>query len=134
MKNFLNYFKKEKWTKGLLLSGIILLTSFPLYAGSIKEVNQSIKQVQSVEPPFNFALIGDSRDGEKVYARLMERILERKPQFLIHLGDMINIPHEKEWQGIFEIAGKIGIPFFPVAGNHDFGGTGFGGEIYRDTF
>ena len=120
--------------KGLLFLGIVLLISFPSYAGSIKEVNQSIKQVQSIEPPFNFALIGDSRDGEKVYTRLMERILERKPQFLIHLGDMITHPHEKEWKAFFEKSRKTDIPFFPVVGNHDTGMTSLGEEIYRRQF
>jgi len=120
--------------KALLLSGMILLASFPSYAGSIREVSQSIKQVRSIELPFHLAIIGDSRSGDKVYTQLLKRILERNPQFLIHLGDMINIPHEKEWQGFFEISGKMGIPFFPVAGNHDVGTTSLGEEIYRKQF
>ncbi len=120
--------------KALLLLGVALLVSFPSYAGSIREVSQSIKQVQSIEPPFQFAMIGDSRDGEKVYTRLMKRVLERKPHFLIHLGDMIPIPHEKEWQAFFELSKRVDIPFFPVAGNHDVGTTKLGEEIYRKQF
>ncbi len=101
MKNFGNYFKKEKWTEALLFFGVVLLISFPSYAGSIRDVSQNIEKVKSIEPPFQFALIGDSRDGEKVYARLVGRALEGKPHFLIHLGDMIPHPGEKEWQYIF---------------------------------
>ncbi len=180
MKNFLNYFKKEKrmnpvrnscgasnpagitlgpnpaaeqrafaaprWlrprrrgiisngVKDLVLVGIVLLISIPCYAGSIKEVNQSIKQVQSIEPPFRFAMMGDSRDGEKVYIQLMKRALERKPHFIIHLGDMIPKPHEKEWQTFFEISRQVNLPFFPVVGNHDVGTTTLGEEIYRKQF
>ena len=134
MKNFTNYFKKEKWAKVLLLLGVILLISIPSYAGPIKEVSQSIKQVQSIEPPFQFALIGDSRDGEKVYTQLMKSLLERKAHFIIHLGDMISKPHEKEWQTFFEISKQITLPFFPVAGNHDVGTTTLGEEIYRKQF
>jgi len=134
MKNFVNYFKKEKWTKGLVLFGIVLLISIPCYAGSIKEVNQSIKQVQSIEPPFRFAMMGDSRDGEEVYIQLMKRALERKPHFIIHLGDMIPKPHEKEWQTFFEISRQVSLPFFPVVGNHDVGTTTLGEEIYRKQF
>jgi predicted phosphodiesterase len=167
MKNFVNYFKREKrmnpvrnscgasnpagmilgpklaaeqrgmisnGVKGLLLFGAVLLVSFPSYAGSIKEVSQSIKQVQSIEPPFRFALIGDSQHGQKVYTQLMKRILERKPNFLIHLGDMINEPHEREWQAFFEISKQIDFPFFPVTGNHDVGTTSLGDEIYRKQF
>jgi hypothetical protein len=82
MKNFENYFKKEKgmnpvrnsWgasnpagiilgpnptaeqrgiisngVKVLFLFGVVFLISIPCYAGSIKEITQSIKQVQSIE-------------------------------------------------------------------------------------
>lgn len=134
MENFLNYFKKEKWMRSLLLFGVVLLISFPSYAGSVKEVSQNIKQVQSIEPPYQFAIIGDSRSGEKVYTQLIKRIFERKPNFLIHLGDMINIPHEKEWRRFFELSKEINVPFFPAAGNHDVGFTRLGQEMYRKHF
>ncbi len=134
MKNFENYFKKEKWTKTLLLLGVVLLISWPAYAGSIRDVSQNIEEVRSIEPPFQFALIGDSRDGAKVYVRLMGRILERKPHFLIHLGDMIPHPSGKEWQKFFEISKPIDVPFFPVVGNHEVGATGLGEKFYREQF
>ncbi|MGZ6202742.1 MAG: hypothetical protein ACXWM6_14625, partial [Thermodesulfobacteriota bacterium] len=62
MKNFSNYFKKEKWAI-FLLSWAFLFLPFLSHAGSIKDVSQSVKQVQSVERPFQFAVLGDSRDG-----------------------------------------------------------------------
>jgi len=133
MKNFSNYFKKEKWAI-LLLSGAFLLPSALLYAGSIKDVSQSAKQVQSVRSPFQFVIVGDSRDGEKVYTQLMKTAVERKPQFLIHLGDMIPSPHEREWQAFFEISKQINLPFFPVVGNHDVGTNKKGVEMYRRQF
>ena len=134
MKNFSDYFKKEKWAKIFLLSGVFLLLSLLSYAGSIKDVSQSIKQVQSIEPPFQFAVVGDNRDGEKVYTQLMKSVLERKPDFLINLGDMIPYPHEREWQAFFEISKQMNLPFFPAVGNHDVGTTTRGVEIYRKQF
>jgi len=134
MKNFGNYFKKEKWTRILLLFGAVLFLSFPSFAGSIKEVNRAVNQVQSIEPPFQFAIIGDSRDGKKVYARLMEKILERTPQFIIHLGDMVSRPNVKEWDAFFEISKPVQVPFFPVVGNHDVGSNRNGEEIYLRQF
>ena len=133
MKNFSNYFKKEKWAI-LLFFWIFLLPSVLLYAGSIKDVSQSVKQVQSVRSPFQFVIVGDSRDGEKVYTQLMKTAVERKPQFLIHLGDMIPSPHEREWQAFFEISKQINLPFFPVVGNHDVGTNKKGVEMYRRQF
>jgi len=133
MKNFSNYFKKEKWAI-LLLSWIFLLPPVLLYAGSIKDVSQSVKQVQSVERPFQFAIIGDNRDGEKVYTQLMKAVVGRKAYFLINLGDMIPYPHAREWQAFFEVSKQINLPFFPVVGNHDVGTTKQGVEIYRKQF
>jgi hypothetical protein len=134
MKNFGNYFKEEKWTKALLLLGVVFLLTFPSYAGSIRDVSQNIEKVKSIEPPFQFALIGDSRDGEKVYVRLMGRALERNPHFLIHLGDMIPHPGEKEWRAFFEISKPIDVPFFPVVGNHEVFATDPDEKFYREQF
>ena len=135
MKNFENYFKKKEiWTRPLLLLGVVLLISSPSDAGSIRDVSQNIEKVKSITPPFQFALIGDSRDGEKVYIRLMGRALEGKPQFFIHLGDMISHPKEKEWQKFFEISKPIDVPFFPVVGNHEIFASGPGEKLYREQF
>ncbi len=120
--------------KILLVTGAFCLPSFLSYAGPIKDVNQSLKQVQSIERPFQFAIVGDNRDGERVYTQLMKAVVGRKPYFLINLGDMIPYPHEREWQAFFEVSKQIDLPFFPVAGNHDVGTTTRGREIYRKQF
>ena len=134
MIKFKDHFWKRRWAKSLILSLFFLLVSFPSHGGSIREVVQNIELVKSIEPPFQFAVIGDSRDGEKVYTQFVQRILERKPDFIIHLGDMITKPHEKEWHAFFELSKPISLPFFPVVGNHDVGGTVRGEEMYRKQF
>jgi hypothetical protein len=134
MKNFKTFFKKRKWAKGFILSVFVFVVSFPSHAASIREVSQSVEQLRSIGLPFQFAVIGDSRDGEKVYIRLMERILDRKPHFIIHLGDMISKPNEKEWRTFFEISKIVDLPFFPVVGNHEIGDTLKGEEMYRKQF
>ena len=125
---------KKKWIKNLIFVLFIVLVSSPIHAGSIREVSQNIEEIKSIEPPFQFAVIGDSRDGEKVYTQLLQRILERKPNFIVHLGDMIAKPHEKEWKAFFEISRPINLPFFPVIGNHETGNTRLGEEMYRKQF
>jgi len=125
---------KKRLIKRLAFLLILLLISSPVYAASIREVIKNIERVQSIAPPFYFAVIGDSRDGEKVYTQLIQRILERKPNLIVHLGDMITKPREKEWKAFFEISKTIDLPFFPVIGNHETGNTRLGEEMYRKQF
>lgn len=120
--------------KGLTLLLFLFFYSLPSYAGSIREVSQNITRVRSLEPPYQFAVLGDSRDGDRVYQQLLRRILSRRPDFIIHMGDMIAQPGEKEWKTFFEISKEIDIPFFPVVGNHEVAGTSRGEEIFRKQF
>ena len=135
VRNLRNDFDKARWAGYLLLlSLLIFFAPFSSPAGSIREVTQNIERIKSIECPFKFAVIGDSRDGEKVYTQLMQSILERKPKFVIHLGDMVAEPHEKKWREFFKISKPIDLPFFPVVGNHDVGTTLLGKEMYRKQF
>jgi hypothetical protein len=112
----------------------LFFCSLPSYAGSIREVSQNIASVKSLKPPYQFAVLGDSRDGDRVYQQLLRRVLWRRPGFIIHVGDMIAQPGEKEWKNFFEISKEVDIPFFPTVGNHDVVGTSRGEEIYRRQF
>ena len=134
MKNLRDYFKKKRLRFGLIFPLLFLLFAFDSDAGSIREVSQNIERVQAIFTPFQFAVIGDSRDGEKVYPRLIGRILDRKPDFIVHLGDMISRPDVKEWNQFFNLSSPITVPFFPVAGNHDVGMTSKGEEMYHKQF
>ncbi|NWF94358.1 MAG: metallophosphoesterase [Syntrophaceae bacterium] len=125
---------KEKWVRKVLFFLSILLIPCEIDAGSIREVALNVERVRSIEPPFRFGVIGDSQGGEKVYAQLIQRILGRSPRFLIHLGDMITRPSEKEWKRFFEISRPVNVPFFPVIGNHETGKTHLGEEMYRKQF
>lgn len=134
MENFRDFFKQGKWVEGLVVSLVLFLLLFPSHAESIREVSRSIERVASIQAPFQFAVIGDSRDGQKVYAQFLEMILNRRPNFILHLGDMITRPSEKEWKEFFELSKPIDLPFFPVVGNHDVGDTLRGEEMYRKQF
>ncbi len=134
MNNPINYFKKRSLGPGLIFFITYFFIAFSSIAGGIRDVNQSIEQVKTLPSSFQFALIGDSRDGDNVYSKLLQAILKRRPHFIIHLGDMIPKPGEKEWEHFFELSRSITIPFFPVVGNHDVGTTHRGEEIYRRQF
>ena len=40
--------------------------------------------------PLTFAVAGDSRDGPKVYGRVLEAVMESDSEFLVHTGDLVN--------------------------------------------
>jgi len=134
VNDFINVFRKARGKRGLTFALLFLIIPFLSHAGLIREVSQSVERVKSIEPPIQFAILGDSRDGEKVFTQLVQKILKREPRFIIHLGDMISRPNEKAWEGFFEISKAIDIPFFPVIGNHEAADTPQGEEIYRRQF
>jgi Calcineurin-like phosphoesterase len=134
VSDFGNTIGQARRIKELSLFLLIFLIPFPSHAGSIRDVSQSLESVKSIEAPVQFAVLGDSRDGKRVYSQFIQRIMERKPHFIVHLGDMIRKPSEKEWREFFEISKTIDIPFFPVIGNHEVAGTTRGEEIYRKQF
>ena len=103
MKNFRNYFKKEKWTKGLLFSLLPFFISFSSHAGSIREVSQNIERVKSIEPPFQFAVIGDSRDGEKVYTQFSA--LKERGGYFHYVW--ISVQREKMEGEVVDLEGQI---------------------------
>ena len=129
-----NPIRRARGIKELTFFLLIFLIPYPSHAGSIRDLSQSVERVKSIESPVQFAVLGDSRDGKRVYTQLIQRILERKPHFIIHLGDMISNPSEEEWEEFFEISKAIDIPFFPVIGNHEVAGNMVGEEIYRKQF
>jgi hypothetical protein len=134
MEKISGYFKKEKWGKTSVLFTLIFLFSSLCHAGSVNDVIGSIDRVKSSEFPIRFAVLGDTRDGDKIYIQLIGKILARKPHFVIHLGDMIPKPGDKAWPHFFAITNRFDCPFFPTAGNHDVGKRKPGHEMYRKQF
>lgn len=68
---------------------------------------------------FGFAVCGDSRGNPSVYRRLLEAVTADGSEFLIHLGDLVNLGTEQQWQEFQKIMADFTLPFYPVAGNHD---------------
>jgi len=134
VSDFRQIFRGARRKTALTFSLLFVLIHVICHAGSIRDVSQSVEKVLSIEPPIQFAILGDSRDGKKTYAQLLQKILGRKPHFIIHLGDMVSRPSEEEWKEFFEISEAIDIPFFPAIGNHEVADTSRGEGIYRKQF
>jgi predicted phosphodiesterase len=72
---------------------------------------------------FSFAVIGDTQKNPKMTGRIARVIQERRPNFVIHVGDVVdNGPDKAEW--VHELFGPCTdlfatTPLFPTIGNHE---------------
>lgn len=67
----------------------------------------------------SFAVCGDSRDGDSVYRRILQRVGQDGSIFLIHLGDIVTHGTRSEWLAWKRLMAGFTIPFLSVPGNHD---------------
>jgi predicted phosphodiesterase len=72
---------------------------------------------------FSFVLIGDTQKNPKVTHRIATLAWQRRPNFVVHLGDVVdNGPDKREWvHELFgpckELFGRV--PVYPCIGNHE---------------
>jgi predicted phosphodiesterase len=72
---------------------------------------------------FSFGVIGDTQKNPRMTAQIAKLIWERRPHFVIHVGDVVdNGPDKKEW--VHELFGPCRelfsrVPVFPAIGNHE---------------
>jgi len=73
--------------------------------------------------PFSFCVIGDTQKNPRITAKVMRLIWERRPHFLMHLGDVVdNGPDKKEWvDELFKPSIDLlcRVPVLPTIGNHE---------------
>jgi predicted phosphodiesterase len=87
--------------------------------------------------PFSFVVFGDSRSNASAHTRVIERIRQEVPDFLLGTGDIVNEGgSESDWSKLFEIEGALlgEVPFFPSLGNHDRQGRGRTAGNFRKYF
>ena len=75
------------------------------------------------DEPFSFCVIGDTQKNPKMTGKVMKLIWERRPHFLMHVGDVVdNGPDKKEWVNeLFKPSIDLlcRVPVFPTIGNHE---------------
>jgi 3',5'-cyclic AMP phosphodiesterase CpdA len=87
--------------------------------------------------PFSFAVFGDSRNGIEQHRRVIERVAQEVPDFLVGTGDMVDEGYrEDEWQQFFDVENQLlrDNVYFPALGNHDRQGRGRTADAYRAYF
>ena len=71
---------------------------------------------------FHFAVYGDTRSGGAVHRKIGRRILEARPDFVLHTGDMVEFgEYNADWDDFFHVAAPLlrSAPFYPTLGNHE---------------
>jgi predicted phosphodiesterase len=71
---------------------------------------------------FNFVVFGDTRTQYDIHQSVVNRIVEMKPDFVLHVGDLVGSgvsPYD--WVDFFKIEQKLMAvaPLYPVLGNHE---------------
>lgn len=79
---------------------------------------------------FSFVVLPDRTGGyrDSVYERAINKINLIQPDFVIGIGDYVEgytdntVKIHKEWDDFLQIENKLSVPFYKVAGNHDYTG------------
>ncbi|MFN0245710.1 MAG: metallophosphoesterase [Kofleriaceae bacterium] len=87
--------------------------------------------------PHSFVVIGDTRYSADSHRRVIERMSQEVPDFVLGTGDMVDEGHRQEqWQQFFDIERDLlrDNVYFPALGNHDRQGRGRTADSYRSYF
>ena len=87
--------------------------------------------------PISFVVLGDTRSGLDAHHRVIERVAQEVPDFVVGTGDMVDDgSREEEWQQFFDVEAQLlrDNVYFPAIGNHDRQGRGRTADSYRALF
>jgi predicted phosphodiesterase len=87
--------------------------------------------------PFSFIVVGDSRDGFEQHRRVIDRMSQEVPDFVLGTGDMVDDGNRQDqWQQFFDVENQLlrDNVYFPAIGNHDRQGRGRTADSYRAYF
>jgi hypothetical protein len=87
--------------------------------------------------PFSFVVYGDSRDSTGSHQRVVDRVRDEVPDFLLGTGDMVSEGvSEPDWQDFFEVERELlrQNVLYPSLGNHDRQGRGRTADNFRKYF
>jgi len=114
---------------GLLLSGLLLLAvAVAAWSQALPGEDwngRGLARLEASAPrlpsPLTFAVLGDSRDSDGVFDRLLAQMAgDRSLAFAIHLGDLVHVGTEAGFRSFFrQVQGRLQIPLLAVLGNHE---------------
>jgi acid phosphatase type 7 len=87
--------------------------------------------------PFSFIVVGDSRGSIEQHRRVVQRMSQEVPDFVLGTGDMVDEGfRQDQWQQFFDVENSLfrDNVYFPALGNHDRQGRGRTADTYRAFF
>lgn len=72
--------------------------------------------------PFRFAVLGDTRTRHRVHQKIVNRIIDEKPLFVVNTGDLVSRGNSMDdWEHFFRINNNLirNVPYYTVLGNHE---------------
>lgn len=87
--------------------------------------------------PFSYVVVGDSRGGVAQHRRVVQRMSQEVPDFVLGTGDMVDEGYRQDqWQEFFDVENEMlrDNVYFPALGNHDRQGRGRTADTYRSFF
>ncbi len=112
----------------LLLVSLFIALSFAgpapghsstLYERSLKKLDENLKA--ATPDDFMFIVMGDSRDNDEIFKKMLTAAAKLRPLFILHGGDTVFTGREKKFNHFLDIAESAlpETPIFVVIGNHD---------------
>ena len=90
-----------------------------LYERSLKKLESNL---QTASPDdFMFVVLGDSRDNDEIFKKILTAASKLRPLFILHGGDTVFTGREKKFNHFLDIAESTlpDTPIFVVIGNHE---------------
>jgi Icc-related predicted phosphoesterase len=90
-----------------------------LYERSLKKLESNL---QTASPDdFMFVVLGDSRDNDEIFKKMLTAAAKLRPLFILHGGDTVFTGREKKFNHFLDIAESTlpDTPIFVVIGNHE---------------
>lgn len=90
-----------------------------LYERSLQKLEGNLQTATPDE--FMFVVMGDSRDNDEIFKKILTAAGKLKPLFILHGGDTVFTGREKKFNHFLDIAESTlpDTPMFVVIGNHD---------------
>lgn len=100
------------------------------------QINKVLETPAGDSDHFRFIVIGDTRDGDQMFAYLMDLAQSMQPLFIINVGDLVHSGAYDEYLHYYDQIKNFRIPFISVTGNHEChvdGGCGRYVEMFGPT-